>query len=110
MNWAVCEWKLDNSDDPQSCYGGPVTQGYRQVCPSGATTFYDGYRTIDGAAVHMDTGATASLYWYTPHFHGNQNFVSIFEGWFGSSVSVNLTGNPGSVSWGLAELISLLGE
>jgi hypothetical protein len=75
----------DNSDDPQSCYGGPMTQGTWQICPSGATTFYDGYTTIDGTAVHMDDGATAALYWYTPHFPGNENFFNIFTGWFGST-------------------------
>ena len=32
----------------------------------------------------MDTGATAALYWYTPHFSGNQSFDSIFQQWFGS--------------------------
>jgi len=33
----------------------------------------------------MDTGPTASLYWYTPHFSGNQNFVTIFTNWFGGT-------------------------
>ena len=75
----------DNSDDPQSCYGGPMTQGTFQRCPSGATAFYDGYTTIDGSAVHMDDGATASLYWYTPHFSGNTNFFNLFTAWFGST-------------------------
>lgn len=75
----------DNSDDPQSCYAGPMTQGTWQVCPSGSTTYYDGYTTIDSTAVHIDTGATAALYWYTPHFSGNQNFVTIFTNWFGST-------------------------
>jgi hypothetical protein len=30
--------------------------------------------TIDGVSTRLDNGATASLYRYTPHFHGNQNF------------------------------------
>lgn len=85
INWAIVRGSWDNSDDPQSCYSGPMTQGTYQVCPSGPTTYYDGYSTIDGQSVHMNTGATAALYWYTPHFAGNQNFVSIYEGWFGSS-------------------------
>jgi hypothetical protein len=91
MDWAIIKGSWDNSDDLQSCYSGPVTEGYRKVCPSGTTTYYDGLRTIDATTVHMDTGATAALYWYTPHLHGNQNFVSIFEGWFGSSVVPNYT-------------------
>lgn len=74
----------DNSDDPQSCYGGRMTQGTFARCPSQAAAQYDGLTTIDGTTVHLDTGATAALYDYTPHFHGNQLFDSIFIGWFGS--------------------------
>jgi len=87
VSWAVIKGSWDNSDDPQTCYGGPMTQGTYQRCPSGATAYYDGYTTIDGTAVHMDTGATAALYWYTPHFHGNQSFFSIYTGWFGDTIS-----------------------
>src|SRR5262249_36437546 len=59
----------NNSDDPQTCYGGPMTQGYRKRCSTDQNAvFYDGYTTIDGTSTHMDTGATAALYWYTPHF------------------------------------------
>lgn len=83
--WAVIKGNWSNSDDPQTCYGGPMTQGTWQRCPGGASTYYDGYTTIDGTAVHMDDGATAALYWYTPHFSGNQHFFSIFTGWFGST-------------------------
>jgi hypothetical protein len=82
-NFPVAGDHWDNSDDPQSCYGGPMTQGTWQVCPSGGISYYDGYTVIDGTSVHMDDGATASLYWYTPHFSGNQNFVNIFSNWFG---------------------------
>lgn len=85
INWAVVKGNWDNSDDPQTCYGGPMTQGTWQRCPSGATTYYDGYTTIDGSATHMDNGATAALYWYTPHFSGNSHFYDIFTGWFGST-------------------------
>ena len=85
IGWAVIKGSWDNSDDPQTCYGGPMTQGTWQRCPSGATTYYDGYTTIDATAVHMETGGTAALYWYTPHFSGNQHFFDIFTGWFGST-------------------------
>ncbi|HXY17882.1 MAG TPA: hypothetical protein VEH48_00485 [Candidatus Nitrosopolaris sp.] len=74
----------DDSDDPQTCYGGPMTQGTWVVCPGGSATFYDGSYTIDGTTVQITTGATAALYWYTPHFAGNQNFDSLFQSWFGS--------------------------
>lgn len=89
INWAVVKGNWNNSDDPQSCYSGPMTQGTWQRCPSGATDPYDGYTTIDGTATHMDSGGTAALYWYTPHFSGNQNFVSIFSSWFGPTYDRN---------------------
>jgi hypothetical protein len=41
--------------------------------------------TIDGTATYLGNGATASMYSYTPHFSGNQHFVTLYEqaGWFG---------------------------
>ena len=93
IGWAVIKGSWDNSDDPQTCYGGPMTQGTWQRCPSGGSAYYDGYTTIDGSATHIDTGATAALYWYTPHFHGNQNFFDLFVGWFGSPISGNCLPN-----------------
>jgi hypothetical protein len=85
-SWAIVKGNWNNSDDPQTCYGGPMTQGYRKRCSSDSqAVYYDGYTTIDGQSTHMDTGSTAALYWYTPHFAGNQHFVSLFEGWFGST-------------------------
>lgn len=37
---------------------------------------------IDGAVVVPANNATASLYTYTPHLFGNQNFVRIWNRWF----------------------------
>ncbi len=85
INWAVIKGNWDNSDDPQTCYGGPMTEGTWQRCPSGPSVYYDGYTTIDNTSVHMDNGATAALYWYTPHFPGNQNFFNIYTSWFGDT-------------------------
>lgn len=86
VDWAIIRGNWDNSDDLDSCYSGPMVRGTWQRCPSGPHTFYDGNKTIDGQTVKMGSGATAALYWYTPHFHGNQLFVSLFEDWFGSTV------------------------
>ena len=95
--WNIQKPGWDNSDDPPSCYAGPMTQGNRKRCSSDiATVPYDGLTTIDGVQTHMDTGTTAALYWYTPHFHGNQLFVSIYEGWFGSPVGNLFTANGGT--------------
>jgi hypothetical protein len=77
----------DNSDDPQSCYSGPMTQGTFSTCPNSTPVSYDGLTTIDGTSVQMDSGATAALYWYTPHFHGNQLFYNNFTAWFGGTIS-----------------------
>jgi hypothetical protein len=87
-NWAVIIPGWDNSDDIGRCYTGPMTGGSYQRGSSSAcnqVTFYDGYTIIDSTSVHLDNGATAALYYYTPHFHGNQLFVSVFESWFGST-------------------------
>ena len=82
--WAVIQGSWNNTDDLSTCYAGPMTQGYRKRCPSDQNpVYYDGLISIDGSITHMDTGATAALYWYTPHFHGNQTFVSLYESWFG---------------------------
>ena len=96
-SWAEVKGAWNNCDDNNTCppawgispsiacYGGPMTQGYLKRCPTdSSTTFYDGISTIDGTSVHMDNGATAALYWYTPHLHGNQSFDSIFNQYFGS--------------------------
>ena len=81
----VSNW--NNSDDPLSCYGGPMTQGSYYNCPPGSNPspapYYDGYSTIDNQSIFMSSGATASFYWYTPHIHGNQGYFDIYAGWFG---------------------------
>jgi hypothetical protein len=82
-SWAVIKPGWDNSDDPPTCYSHRMTAGYRKRCQNGTNDFYDGLYTIDGQTTRMGSGATAALYTYTPHFHGNQNFVALFEGPFG---------------------------
>lgn len=37
---------------------------------------------IDGRPVTMTNDATRALYTYTPHLHGNENFVNIWRRWF----------------------------
>ena len=37
---------------------------------------------IDGVEVIPTNAATAVLYTYTPHLHGNENFVRIWQRWF----------------------------
>ncbi len=38
---------------------------------------------IDGTTVVPFNAATAAMYAYTPHLHGNENFVKIWDAWFG---------------------------
>ena len=83
------DWQ-GNGDVP---YGGFMTEGNRRRCATCTNVdyggiayrtliYYDGYTTLDSTnIVHMDTGATASLYSYTPHYPSS--FPSIFEALFG---------------------------
>lgn len=79
--WGNVGW----GDNDSITYYGYMTQGNRKRCGSCTNIYYDGWASIDNTSVHMDTPATASLYSYTPHFHGNQNFAALFEAWFGST-------------------------
>ncbi len=88
-NWNIQKPGWNNSDDPQTGYSGPMTQGHLKRCASCDAQDYDGYTTIEGQSVHMDTGATVALYRYTPFFSGNQHFVSVYEGWFGPTKGID---------------------
>ncbi len=69
-------------DDASWNYSGPMTQGNRKRCGSCATVYYDGY----WRGVYLESGATASLYNYTPYL--GQAFGSIWEGWWGAGTTV----------------------
>ncbi len=73
-----------NGDGNLDNYGF-MTQGYRSIRLGSPAAYYSGNYAIDGTAVHMDNGTTASLYTYTPHLSGNRNFVTIFERWFNTT-------------------------
>lgn len=76
-------------DDGSVYYYGRMTQGWRSRVAGGASTYYDGYTTIDGQAVYLENGSTAALYNYTPHFN---SFERIFTNWFGSTQNFILPG------------------
>ncbi len=40
---------------------------------------------INGTTITPQNAATAALYAYTPHFHGNENFSRLWEAWFGKT-------------------------
>ena len=96
MGYAVCD----------SCsMNDPVVQrwqGFGKQVNSAAMQFSDGYLadieatgvaagkygpgvtvTISGTEVTPENAATAALYAYTPHLHGNKNFANIWQNWFG---------------------------
>lgn len=86
-NWNVQKPGWDNSDDPLTSYDGYMTQGVLKRNAASAPVEYDGLRPVNSGAltVHLGSGATASLYSFTPFTSGNTNFVNIFEAWFGST-------------------------
>ena len=89
-NWYANKPGWDNSDDLYFCYSGRMVQGGPYLlCPAHnnppPALSYDGLYTIDGTTVHIDNGATAALYNYTPHLHGQALFVNTFNSWFGST-------------------------
>ncbi|EKD32961.1 MAG: hypothetical protein ACD_76C00106G0002 [uncultured bacterium] len=93
--YAVCD---DCSHDEPSIQRW---KGFPKQVNSAAMQFRDGYfkdleiigvttagfapgktSIIDGVAVAPANKATASLYSYTPHLHGNENFARIWTTWF----------------------------
>ncbi|MGZ6005516.1 MAG: FG-GAP repeat domain-containing protein [Candidatus Saccharimonadales bacterium] len=90
-NWYVNQPNWDNSDDLDFCYSGrTVKGGPYYLCPDQAShagdpyVSHSGQSIIDGTVVTIINGATAALYNYTPHLHGNLSFFNIFTGWFGN--------------------------
>lgn len=74
------------SGDEYLNYAGPMTAGTWQRSASSPAVYYDGsYSTTDGSSVTITTGATATLYNFTPYVSGNQKFFNIFTGWFGTT-------------------------
>lgn len=89
---------LSWGDNGSVYYSGYMTAGLRSRMQGQDPVSYDGYATIDGASVYMSNGATAALYTYTPHFSGNQHFVTIFNSWFGSTQVSDLDRTVGDSS------------
>lgn len=93
-NWYVNKPNWDNSDDLNLCYSGrDVAGGPYYLCPdqdshaSDPYVAHSGQYNIDGTVVTMTNGATAALFNYTPHLHGQDLFTYFFTSWFGSPYS-----------------------
>jgi hypothetical protein len=76
------EW----GDNGSIVYNGPWTPGNRKACSTCTDVYRDGYWTVDGQSILMETGATASFYRYTPHL--GQALPGIFESWFGPTTGI----------------------
>ncbi len=113
VGWNVQKPGWDNTDDLTTNYNGWMTQGVFHRNNGDTAAAYDGWATIDGSPVHIDTGPTAALYNYTPHFAGNLSFDNIYQGWFGSiynpayswvmydiTISPLVAGQPGASVYG----------
>lgn len=93
-NWYVNKPSWDNSDDLNLCYSAhDVAGGPYYLCPDQVSHASDPYvahsgeYNIDGTIVTMTNGATAALFNYTPHLHGQDLFTYFFTSWFGSPYS-----------------------
>lgn len=95
MGYAVCD--NCSHDDPAiqrwKGFGKQVnsaamqlTEGYLEDIEAHGTTqgiYGPGVKVeIDNTDVTPINAATAALYAYTPHLHGNENFVEIWDRWF----------------------------
>lgn len=88
MGYGVCDG-CDSNDPALQRYAGftkQVNNGTWQLKRNYSywATASSAYRVgntvvIDGRSVHIDNRATSSLYRYTPHLHGNENFVNIYN-------------------------------
>jgi len=101
MNWAMGYAVCDScsTDDPLiQKYKGFANQVFyaakrlRQCLdePSKFRISSKNSYTIDGQALTPANQATACLYNYTPHIHGNLNFWKIWNRWFASSYHNNI--------------------
>lgn len=100
LDWAMGYGVCDNCsmNDPAV----QRWQGFGKQVNSAAMQFIDGYLvdieeqgviagkygpgvpiTISGQTVVPENAATAALYAYTPHLHGNKNFAILWQAWFG---------------------------
>jgi len=87
--FAICD-SCSKSDPALQIYRGFTTQVDRAAWrlryyldyPDEFKFKTGGTYLIDGISVTMTNDATRALYTYTPHLHGNQNFVEIWKRWF----------------------------
>jgi len=87
MGYGVCDG-CDSNDPALQKYAGFTKQVYDgtwqlkrnySYWASGGDWRVGNTMIIDGTSVHFDNRATSALYRYTPHLHGNENFVRFYD-------------------------------
>ncbi len=87
MGYGICDG-CDSNDPALQRYAGFTKQinsgtwqlKYNYGLAGGSSAYHIGNTmTIDGQAIHFDTRATAGLYRYTPHLHGNESFANAYN-------------------------------
>lgn len=87
MGYGICDG-CDSNDPALQKYAGFTKQidggtwqlRYNYNLAAGGSDYHVGNTmVIDGTAVHFDTRATAALYRYTPHLHGNESFAANYS-------------------------------
>lgn len=88
QEWHIQKTTWDNSNDLSFCYTGPManSNGHKEYrCPTETSlngtssdpyVSWSGQYAFDGTAVTIANGATAALYHYTPHTHGQYLFYN----------------------------------
>jgi hypothetical protein len=95
MGYGICDYCNYQTESAQRFRGFAkqinsatlqLVEGYMaDVAATGQTVmgFGPGIETeIDGTFVVFANAATAALYTYTPHTHGNQSFATLWQSWF----------------------------
>lgn len=117
------DWALGYGVCDDCSYSDPDIQrwrGFAKQINSATLQFTEGYLTdleedgetvmgfAPGVACEIDeilvvpaNAATAALYTYTPHLEGNQNFVTIWQAWFGKNYPTGtlLQNNESGAVW-----------
>jgi hypothetical protein len=95
MGYAICDdcSKNDPALQKYRGFGAQVYYAAKRIRESYLGDLHENGQTIsgvgpgiptviDGVTVTPTNKATAALYTYTPHLHGNENFVRIWRRWF----------------------------
>jgi len=85
LDWAMGCGKMDSRTiESYRGFGNQIWGGARALQRNRASWRQGISLSIDGSAVYPSNSSTHSLYRYTPHFHGNTLFWTIYWRYFGN--------------------------